>query len=232
MTSILTSSKNDPYVFCSTLHGLSNAVYRFSMRCVVLEISGGGAEINPPPPVLGWLRPPPVRGLKHELAKGGLKVPDPSIQADSLKITWVKKFLDDENYAKWKDVAHSKVMLTENLSIFECDTSYEQALQFSKSEFWAETARAWSEVVKLDQPSSGDLLSTVLWCNQRLSPHQTAPQPHPAPPPEPAQLPMLPLKAAVLPPSADDRPQTRRLRRLRSASPCCPGACACPTFGR
>ena len=49
VTSILTSSKNDPYVFCSTLHGLSNAVYRFSMRCVVLEISGGGAEITPPP---------------------------------------------------------------------------------------------------------------------------------------------------------------------------------------
>ena len=66
----------------------------------------------------------------------------------------------------------------------------------------------------------------------KVSPHQTAPQPHPAPPPEPAQLPMLPLKAAVLPPSADDRPQTRRLRRLRSPSPCCPGACACPTFGR
>ena len=64
MTSILTSSKNDPYVFCSTLHGLSNAVYRFSMRCVVLEISGGGGLKSTPPPVLGWLRPPPVRGLK------------------------------------------------------------------------------------------------------------------------------------------------------------------------
>ena len=66
----------------------------------------------------------------------------------------------------------------------------------------------------------------------KVSPHQTAPQPDPAPPPEPAQLLMLPPKAAVLPPSVDDRPQTRRLRRLRSASPCCPGACACPTFGR
>ena len=106
--------------------------------------------------------------LKNELDKGGFKVPDQSIQADSLKIPWVKKFLDDENYAKWKDVAHSKVMLTENLSIFEYDTSYEQALQFSNSEFWAETAGAWSDVVKLDQPSSGDLLSAVLWCNQRL----------------------------------------------------------------
>ena len=63
MTSILTSSKNDPCVFCSTLHGLSNAVYRFSMRCVVLEISGGGGAEITPPPVLGWLRPPPVRGL-------------------------------------------------------------------------------------------------------------------------------------------------------------------------
>ena len=63
VTSILTSSKNDPYVFCRTWHGLSNAVYRFSMRCVVLEISRG-VEINsPPPPVLGWLRPPPVRGI-------------------------------------------------------------------------------------------------------------------------------------------------------------------------
>ena len=47
VTSILTSSKNDPYVFCSTLHGLSNAVYRFSMRCVVLEISGGGLKSTP-----------------------------------------------------------------------------------------------------------------------------------------------------------------------------------------
>ena len=61
VTSILTSSKNDPYVFCRTWYSLSNAVYRFSMRCVVLEISRG-VEINPPP-VLVWLRPPPVRGL-------------------------------------------------------------------------------------------------------------------------------------------------------------------------
>ena len=70
VTSILTSSKNDPYVFCSTLHGLSNAIYRFSMRCVVLEISGGGGWNQPPPPVLGWLRPPPVRGLSLSGGEG------------------------------------------------------------------------------------------------------------------------------------------------------------------
>ena len=44
----MTSSKNDPNVFCSTLHGVSNAVYRFSMRCVVLEILRGGGLKSPP----------------------------------------------------------------------------------------------------------------------------------------------------------------------------------------
>ena len=39
--------KNHPYDFCSTWYGLSNAVYRFSMRCVIPEISRG---CNQPPP--------------------------------------------------------------------------------------------------------------------------------------------------------------------------------------
>ena len=35
-------------------------------RCVAYrDLTGGGVEITPPPPpVLGWLRPPPVRGLR------------------------------------------------------------------------------------------------------------------------------------------------------------------------
>ena len=50
VTSILTSSKMIHMFFCSTWHGISNAVYRFSMCCVVLDIlrGGGGGEINPP----------------------------------------------------------------------------------------------------------------------------------------------------------------------------------------
>ena len=74
MTSILTSSKNDPNVFCSTLHGLSNAVYRFSMRCVVLEISGGGAEINPPPPAGSRLAQTPAGARVKVKASSELEI--------------------------------------------------------------------------------------------------------------------------------------------------------------
>ena len=86
VTSILTSSKNDPCVFCSTLHGLSNAVYRFSMHCVVLEISrGGGGEINPPPPpVLGWLRPPAGARVKEANAAGKI----PGSVKDMVTVFW------------------------------------------------------------------------------------------------------------------------------------------------
>ena len=107
--------------------------------------------------------------LKNEWIKGGLKVPDPALQADSLKCTWVKKFIDDENDGKWKEVAYNSVMLTENISIFQCDTSYEQALQWTKNEFWAEAAKAWADVARLDKPSGKELLSTVLWCNRYLN---------------------------------------------------------------
>ena len=48
-TSILTSEKNYQNVFCSAFPNLPNAVFRFSLTCVVFEIVGGGAEINPPP---------------------------------------------------------------------------------------------------------------------------------------------------------------------------------------
>ena len=48
VTSILISEKNYPNVFCSTFPNLPNAVFRFSLTCVVFEIVGGGG--NQPPP--------------------------------------------------------------------------------------------------------------------------------------------------------------------------------------
>ena len=68
VTSILTSEKNYPNVFCSAFPNLPNAVFRFSLTCVVFEIVGGGAEINPPPPGVGVRpKPPGVRGLRLRL---------------------------------------------------------------------------------------------------------------------------------------------------------------------
>ena len=48
-TSILTSEKNYPNVFCSDFPNLPNAVFRFSLTCVVFEIVGGGRKSTPPP---------------------------------------------------------------------------------------------------------------------------------------------------------------------------------------
>ena len=65
MTSILTSEKNYPNVFCSAFPNLPNAVFRFSLTCVVFEIVGGGRK-STPPGVGVRPKPPGVRGLKAE----------------------------------------------------------------------------------------------------------------------------------------------------------------------
>lgn len=42
--------------------------------------------------------------LRNVLKKGGLKVPDVGVQSASLKIAWVKKFIDGSCKSKWKAV--------------------------------------------------------------------------------------------------------------------------------
>ena len=65
MTSILTSEKNYPNVFCSAFPNLPNAVFRFSLTCLVFEIVGGGGGNQPPPGVGVRPKPPGVRGLTN-----------------------------------------------------------------------------------------------------------------------------------------------------------------------
>ena len=51
------------YALESSPPGLSNAVCRLSLRCVVLEISGGGAKMPPPPTGRVGRQSPTGRGL-------------------------------------------------------------------------------------------------------------------------------------------------------------------------
>ena len=84
-TSILTSEKNYPNVFCSAFPNLPNAVFRFSLTCVVFEIVGGGAEINPPPgrwcsaETTGCAR---VKGLFYTSYNMTISVQNPMLKAN------------------------------------------------------------------------------------------------------------------------------------------------------
>ena len=64
LTSFLTWPKNDRSISCRSHLNLSNAVYCLSLRCAVLEISGGCFH---PPAVRVRLRPAAVRVLNQPL---------------------------------------------------------------------------------------------------------------------------------------------------------------------
>ena len=59
------SEKNDPSTFGRPSAKLSNAVCRFSLRCLVFEISGGEAVIGPPPVGAKLAQTPVGARVKH-----------------------------------------------------------------------------------------------------------------------------------------------------------------------
>ena len=61
--------------------------------------------------------------MRNEYFSGGLKVPEPSTQADSLKIAWVRKYLDDDKCGKWKQVMKTKLNVAGDLTLFHCSIS-------------------------------------------------------------------------------------------------------------
>ena len=106
--------------------------------------------------------------MKNQYSKGGLQVPDPSTQADSLKIMWIKKFLDENNRAKWKFVIQNKLQIGGTLSILECKLS-KRALECKfVDKFWREIYLAWQTIVESEKKTDGSVLHEPLWYSKYM----------------------------------------------------------------
>ena len=99
---------------------------------------------------------------------GGLQVPDPSTQADSLKVTWIKKFTDESNRAKWKNVMENKLIVGGTLCIFECKLSKREIESKLPNKFWRETFLSWQKIVVNEQNIDESVLYEALWLNKDL----------------------------------------------------------------
>ena len=81
-----------------------------------------------------------MKSLKSE---GGLQVPDIVSQANSLKINWVKKFLDPDCTSPWKAIINDKLVISPGVTIFHCDGDQSLVTHRLNSAFWEEVAVSW-----------------------------------------------------------------------------------------
>ena len=88
--------------------------------------------------------------------------------AKSLKITWIRKFLDGDNKAKWKSVMGHKLRITNDITIFHCNASQKQVDNFVLSSFWKETISAWMNIKENQEISAHEILNEVLWNNKHI----------------------------------------------------------------
>ena len=61
------------------------------------------------------------RTLQNILRRGGLKMPDVALHSNSLKIAWVKKFIDGACSSKWKVVVKDTLTIAGDVTVFHCD---------------------------------------------------------------------------------------------------------------
>lgn len=94
---------------------------------------------------------------KNLLIKGGLKVPDVYLHSRSMKISWIKRWLNPENEGKWKLFVHKLFSLDQEFNLFECALDEEIIENFHADDFWKEVLLAW---VKL-QPNTDDYRSIL-----------------------------------------------------------------------
>lgn len=107
--------------------------------------------------------------MKNFPDSGGLNVPDIEAKADSLKISWVRKFLSTENRAKWKQVMSKRLKLTDTVTLFHCD--YNLNSSHTLGIFWTETLQAWNKLKEAEQKdlTGEEILSKVLWHSKELN---------------------------------------------------------------
>ena len=106
--------------------------------------------------------------MRNEYFSGGLKVPEPPTQADSLKIAWVRKYLDDDKCGKWKQVMKPKLTVADNLTLFHCSISEADLGAVVRDKFWIETVQAWQKLVRGTAVSGMSILNEPLWFNKEL----------------------------------------------------------------
>ena len=108
--------------------------------------------------------------MKNIFSRGGLQVPDPSAQADSLKVTWIKKFMNENNCSKWKRLLENRFLVEgTTVSVFECKLSKKAIERKFPDKFWKETYVAWQRIVESEVDLEKSILDEVLWLNRKLN---------------------------------------------------------------
>ena len=95
-------------------------------------------------------------------------MPDVASQANSLKINWVKKFLDPHCTSPWKAVMKEKLVLGNDITIFHCDGEPKCIKQRLQNTFWEEVAASWFTLTANSNPSGRQILAKPLWYNKDI----------------------------------------------------------------
>ena len=109
------------------------------------------------------------RSIMHlPVEEGGLNVPNLEIFSKTIKMIWIKKLLNNEDFSPWKHLILSKLIPFGGNLIWFYDTNHLKKLHKNLNPFWSCVLEAW-QIFKTETPSTTDeALSQPLWYNRHI----------------------------------------------------------------
>ena len=105
--------------------------------------------------------------IKNDYSNGGLKMIDVQSFSKSLKATWIKKYLDDENHGKWKYFFDVELDRFGGTTVFTGNLNKKDTIETLKIKncFINEILSIWAEVNfdETDIMSAKQFLGQMLW---------------------------------------------------------------------
>ena len=109
--------------------------------------------------------------LYQEYINGGLKMLDLNKFILSLKSSWIKRLLDENNKGQWKNIYRNKLKQYGGHLIFKCDLSNKDVkFMFKEGTFLSDILYSWFEIknMKTNIVRNENIGNQILWNNSSL----------------------------------------------------------------
>ncbi len=102
-----------------------------------------------------------------EYEKGGLKMPHYPTFCESLKISWVRRYLTTTNDVIWKTIIDEK---TCGLGFFlwECNINQADCKKLPLTLFWKDVFKAWSKLNYKENLTNVEMANQIIWFNSAV----------------------------------------------------------------
>ena len=104
----------------------------------------------------------------NDIEDGGLNAPHIMSFCRSLKLTWIKKLINDNDFSSWKMLILDRINKIGGNLIFHYDSKLVSKFTGNLNPFWQSVLKSWHSLPKEPATDCNSILRETIWYNSRI----------------------------------------------------------------